>query len=200
MFAGIGDMFGYTSGSRDDTYFWPIDLAADSGERYRTDFSSPRRSGPLRVVHASNHRRFKGTSYLIQAVEGLKADGVQIELILVEGVPNQEALMIYRSADIIFDQCVMGNYGYFALEAMALGKPVMCFVRKPDEYLLYPEECPIINTHVDTLKDDLFRLVERHSELSEIGRRGRTYIEKHFSLEAFACRLERTYRELGIVT
>ena len=94
----------------------------------------------------------------------------------------------------------MGNYGYFALEAMALGKPVMCFIRKPDQYLLHPEECPIINTHVDTLKADLRRLVERRAELEEIGRRGRQYIEKHFSLEAFAGRLRRAYRDLGIAS
>lgn len=199
MFAGIGDMFGYTPGSRDDAYFWPIDLAADGGERYRPHFPDPLRREPLRIAHASNHRRFKGTNDLIRAVEALKAEGVQIELVLVEGIPNREALKIYRLADAIFDQCLMGNYGYFALEAMALGKPVMCFVRKPDEYLLHPEECPIINTHVDTLRDDLRRLVQRRHELGEIGRRGRRYVERHFSLEAFADRLGRAYRDLGLM-
>ena len=200
IFAGIGDMFGYTPGSRDDMYFWPIDLDVDGGERYRPHYPDSSRSEPLRIAHASNHRRFKGTNYLIEAVDALKAEGIQIELVLVEGIPNREALKIYRSADAIFDQCLMGNYRYFALEAMALGKPVMCFIRKPDQYLLHPEECPIINTHVDTLKADLRRLVERRAELEEIGRRGRQYIEKHFSLEAFAGRLRRAYRDLGIAS
>jgi glycosyltransferase involved in cell wall biosynthesis len=199
IFAGVGDMFGYTPGSRDDLFFWPIDLAADNGERYRPYYPAVAKSTPLRIVHASNHRRFKGTNYLIEAVEALSAEGVEIDLVLVEGVPNWEALKIYRSADAIFDQCLMGNYGYFALEAMALGKPVMCFIRKPGEYLLHPEECPIIQIHVNTLKDDLRRLVEHRDELPEIGQRGRNYIEKHFCMKAFADRLQYAYSDLGIV-
>ena len=114
-------------------------------------------------------------------------------------LPNQEALDIYRTADVIFDQCLIGFHGYFALEAMALGKPVMCYIRKPEEYLLHPDECPIINTHVDTLKDDLRRLVSSRHELELIGQRGRLYVEQHFSREAFAGRLHETYLDLGIL-
>lgn len=198
IFAGMGDMYGYTPGSRDDTYFWPIDLEAEDGKRYRTCFPSSVEERPVRIAHASNHRQFKGTNYLIEAVEALKVEGIKLELILVEKVPNHEALELYRSADIIFDQCLMGSYGFFALEAMALGKPVMCFIRNPDLYLFHPEECPIINTHVLTLKEDLRGLVSRRNELGNIGRCGRFYVEKHFSLEAFAGRLQKTYRELGI--
>lgn len=200
IFAGIGDMFGYTPGSRDYLYFWPLDLEAEQGERYRPYYPDVTKSAPLRIAHASNHRRFKGTNYLIEAVDALNVEGVAIELVLVEGVPNREALKIYRSADVIFDQCLMGNYGYFALEAMALGKPVMCFIRKPAEYLLEPEECPIIQIHVNTLKDDLRRLVQQRENLPEIGQRGRTYIERYFSMGAFAARLQSAYRDLGIAT
>lgn len=195
----MGDMIEYTPGSRNDLFFWPIDLAAQGGKRYQPVYPSGDRNRPLRVVHAPNHREFKGSRYLEQAVASLRQENVEIELILVERRSNEEALEIYKSADVIFDQCLIGFHGYFALEAMALGKPVMCFIRKPDKYLLHPEECPIINTHVTTLKEDLRRVMARRGELGEIGRRGRSYIEKHFSLEAFAVRLERTYRELGVV-
>ena len=152
----------------------------------------------MRIVHASNHRRFKGTEHLINAVELLQREGADLELILVEKVPNDEALNIYRSADVIFDQCLMGNYGYFALEGMALGKAVMCFIRKPDEYLLHPEECPIINTHIDTLVMDLRKIVQHRDDLNIIGRQGRQYIEKYFTLEAFAERLQKVYTRLGV--
>lgn len=195
----MGDMVEYTPGSRNDLFFWPIDLMAQDGKRYQPAYPEVGNLRPVRVVHAPNHREFKGSRHLEYAVESLRQEGVEIELILVERRSNEEALEIYKSADLIFDQCLIGFHGYFALEAMALGKPVMCFIRKPDEYLLHPEECPIINTHVMTLKEDLRRLVARRGELGEIGRRGRSYVEKHFSLEAFAGRLERTYRELGVL-
>jgi glycosyltransferase involved in cell wall biosynthesis len=129
----------------------------------------------------------------------LQNEGLPIELVLVEKLPNHEALEVYRTADVIFDQCLIGFHGYFALEAMALGKPVMCYIRKPAEYLLHPEECPIINTHVDTLKEDLRKLISSRHELEQIGQRGRQYVERHFSREAFAGRLHEAYLDLGIL-
>jgi len=195
----MGDMIEYTPGSRNDLFYWPLDLGMEEGRRYRPEYPSTTTARPLRIVHAPNHRLFKGTGYLERAVANLRQGGVDIELVLVERVPNAQALEVYRSADVIFDQCLIGFHGYFALEAMALGKPVMCFIRHPERYLLNPEECPIINTHVSTLEEDLRRLVTRRSELEGIGRRGREYVEKYFSLEAFAGRLQHAYRDLGIM-
>jgi glycosyltransferase involved in cell wall biosynthesis len=73
----------------------------------------------------------------------------------------------------------------------------MCFIRKP-EYLLAPQECPIVSTHVATLKEDLRRLASAPERLAERGRRGREYVEKYFTVEAVSERLGRAYRELGV--
>ncbi|MCC6532437.1 MAG: glycosyltransferase [Burkholderiales bacterium] len=196
----MGDMIEYTPGSRNDLFFWPLDLDAEGGERYRPAYPHPQHGAPLRVVHAPNHAAFKGTRYLHAAIDELRREGVAIELVTVEKVPNREALDIYRSADVIFDQCMIGFHGYFALEGMALGKPVMCFIRKPTDYLLHPEECPIINTHISTLKEDLRQLSLARDGLADIGRRGRSYVEKHFSTDAFAQRLREAYMDLGIMS
>ena len=195
----MGDMIEYTPGSRNNLFYWPLDLAGKHAAVPVPIASKLDVNRMLRVVHAPNHREFKGTRHLEHAIRALQDEGVPIELVLVEMLPNHEALDIYRTADVIFDQCLIGFHGYFALEAMALGKPVMCYIRKPEEYLLHPGECPIINTHVDTLKDDLRRLVSSRHELELIGQRGRLYVEQHFSREAFAGRLHEAYLDLGIL-
>jgi hypothetical protein len=197
MLFSMGDMIEYTPGSRNDLFFWPLDLAGSHASAAQTE-ALQTNQGPLRVVHAPNHREFKGTRYLEVAVAELQAEGVPIELLLVEKLPNHEAVAVYRTADVIFDQCLIGFHGYFALEAMALGKPVMCYIRKSEQYLLEPQECPIINTHVDTLRDDLRRLVLMRDQLAGIGQRGRAYVERHYSRAAFAGRLQRVYQDLGI--
>jgi hypothetical protein len=193
----MGDMIEYTPGSRNDLFFWPLDLKGSHANSPQVGELHEGRSCPLRVVHAPNHRDFKGTRYLEAAVTDLQSEGLPIELVMVEKLPNHEALAIYQTADIIFDQCLIGFHGYFALEAMALGKPVMCYIRKPEEYLLKPLECPIINTHVDTLRDDLRRLAMNRAQLAEIGQRGRNYVERYYSRAAFAGRLHRAYLDLG---
>jgi hypothetical protein len=195
----MGDMIEYTPGSRNNLFYWPLDLAGKHAAVPAPVSSKLDVNRRLRVVHAPNHREFKGTRHLEDAVRALQGEEVPIELVLVEGLPNHEALEVYRTADVIFDQCLIGFHGYFALEAMALGKPVMCYIRKPAEYLLHPEECPIINTHVDTLKEDLRRLISSRNELELIGQRGRLYVEHHFSREAFAGRLHEAYLDLGIL-
>lgn len=195
----MGDMVEYTPGSNNQLFFWPIDLEADQGRRYLPSYPDEASHAPLRVVHAPNHREFKGSRYLEAAIAALREEGAEIELLLVERMSNDEALRIYRSADVIFDQCLIGFHGYFALEAMALGKPVMCYIRKPEDYLLHPDECPIINTHRDTLVDDLRALLGRRSHLRQLGEQGRRYIEQYSSPDAFASRLRAAYIELGVM-
>ncbi len=196
----MGDMIEYTPGSANNLFFWPIDLNADSGERYRPSFPEANSTSPLRVVHAPNHRDFKGTKYLEAAIKQLQEEGAEIELILVERLSNTDALRIYRSADVIFDQCLIGFHGYFALEAMALGKPVMCYIRYPEKYLLHPNECPIINTHRDTLVSDLRGIIGRRQYLRRLGEQGRVYVERYYSPEGFASRLRSTYVDMGIMS
>ncbi len=193
----MGDMTEYTPNSRNDLFFWPIDL--DKDNIYKPSYPQVSQSKPLRVVHAPNHRQFKGTKYLEAAIQELITEGVSIELILVERMPNDKALPIYRSADLIFDQCLIGFHGYFAIEAMALGKPVMCFIRHPEKYLLASEQCPIINIHRDNLKDKLRKLATSERVLlTDIGHRSRAYVEQYYTIDAFAQRLNKCYEELGV--
>lgn len=194
----MGDMIHYTPGSRNDIFFWPIDLSVEQGVKYAPVFPDALSQKPFRIVHAANHRAFKGTDFLVSAVEELAAEGISIELVLVEKMPNETALALYRSADIIFDQCLIGFHGYFALEGMALGKPVMTFVRSPQEYLLAPDECPIVNTSLKTLKRDIAELCRDRALLRDLGIRGRQYIEKYYTVAAVSQRMANAYRDIGV--
>src|SRR5581483_7733882 len=77
------------------------------------------------VVHAPSSRRRKGTDEVIAA-----CDQLDVDLELIEGVHHDEAFARYRSADIVVDQLNAGWYGVFAIEAMALGKPVVTFLHE----------------------------------------------------------------------
>ncbi len=178
----MGDMKRYTPGSVNDLFYWPVDL---DDARYQPAYPSPEPGSPLRVAHAPNHRHFKGTDDLIKAVESLRGRGVDVELDLIENLTNDEALARYRAADVVFDQCLIGFHGYFALEAMALGKPVLCFIRDRAD-LLAPDECPIINVRPETIAEMLEPLANDRRQLESLGQAGRAYIERYYSVGAFA--------------
>ncbi|MFM6001656.1 MAG: glycosyltransferase, partial [Sphaerospermopsis kisseleviana] len=69
----------------------------------------------------------------------------------------------------------------------------------PELYLLHPEECPIINTHITTLEEDIRQLVNNREKLRETGIKSRNYIEKYFTIDAFSNRLKKTYQDLGVM-
>ncbi len=118
---------------------------------------------------------------------------------LVERVPNQQALKIYQTADIIVDQVMVGFHGFFALEAMAMSKPVVCFIREPERYLIDAKNSPIINANPENIKEVLRSWVNAsRSERLNRGLQGRNFIEKHYSMDAFAKRLGKAYTELGV--
>lgn len=182
----MGDMLAYAPDAL-NIHYWPIDTAkfANTG----VDWPSDR---PLRIGHAPNHGHFKGTRYLVSAIEHLQARGYPIELVSVSGVANSEVIALFRSCDIVADQFIAGFHGYTALEAMALGKPVLCYLRDA-EAVIDPSTCPIINCSPDTLEEILRRCLDGDLDLAELGRRSRSYIEHYYSLEAVAIRLGHLY-------
>lgn len=148
---------------------------------------------PMKVLHAPNHRAIKGTAHLIQAVEELKTEGVNIELVLVEKRPNHEIRELIRTCDVIVDQLIIGWYAMFAIESMAMGKPVICNIRSDLEELYKTagllaknESIPLIHSTPLTVKETLKNLYDNRETLTGIGERGRDYVIKHHSISAIA--------------
>lgn len=182
----MGDMLAYAPDAL-NIHYWPVETAKFA----KTDVDWPS-DRPLRVGHAPNHGHFKGTRYLVGAIERLQARGYPIELVSVSGVANSEVIALFRSCDIVADQFIAGFHGYTALEGMALGKPVLCYLRNA-RAVIDPSTCPIINCSPDTLEETLRRCLDGDFDLTELGRRSRAYIEHYYSLEAVAIRLGRLY-------
>ena len=151
------------------------------------------RERPL-VVHAPSSRRRKGTEHVLAAVDGLDAD-----LELVEGLHHDEAFERYRAADIVVDQLNAGWYGLFAIEAMALGKPVVTFlheeaVRRTEA--AFGARVPIVNANAETLREALRPLVADAARRRELGAASRAYVERVHDLERITDSLLDLYRRL----
>ncbi len=151
------------------------------------------RERPL-VVHAPSNRARKGTEYVIAACERLPVD-----LDIVEGVTHEEARARYTRADIVVDQLNAGWHGIFALEAMALAKPVLCYL-KPDVVEQaerhYGTRVPLVPTSKETLVDDLRLLVDSPPLRRDLGAAGRAYVERVHDIDRIADRLLDVYARL----
>jgi glycosyltransferase involved in cell wall biosynthesis len=146
------------------------------------------------VLHAPSNRVRKGTEHVVAACADLP-----VELEVVEGVPHEEARKRYDRADIVVDQLNAGWYGLFAIEAMALGKPVVSFIH--DEAARRTEEAfglpvPIVRATKETLVDALRPLVESAAERRRVGAESRAYVERVHDLDRVADRLVDIYARL----
>lgn len=184
----MGDMVAYVPDCH-NLHYWPIDI-----DTIESSPLPPRGKGPLRVAHAPNHPHFKGTRFLEVAIERLQSEGYDIELVCVQGVPNSEVIELFRSCHLVADQFIAGFHGYTALEAMALGRPVLCFLRGAD-MMIDPDTCPIINADPQSVYSVLKDCVDGHIDLTRLGRASRGYIEKHYSIDAVAVRFGHLYLE-----
>jgi hypothetical protein len=151
------------------------------------------RRRPL-VVHAPSNRSKKGTDDVIAACALLP-----VELDLVEGVQHDDARERYARADIVVDQLVAGWHGIFALEAMALGKPVVAYL-KPDAVeqteRAYGTKVPIVPATADTLVEALRPLVADVELRRRVGAESRAYVERFHDIDVIADRLIDLYSRL----
>jgi hypothetical protein len=151
------------------------------------------------ILHAPTRRAVKGTKYIIEAVEKLRNKHKNIEFRLIENVPHNKVQEIYREADLAIDQLLLGWYGVFSVEMMALGKPVMCYIREEDLKLVpkqMKEDLPIINANPTNIYEVLERIVEERDTLTSFASRSRAYVEKWHDPVKTALRMRDTYQSL----
>jgi glycosyltransferase involved in cell wall biosynthesis len=146
------------------------------------------------VLHAPSSRHRKGTEHVIAACEGL-----DVELDIVEGLRHDEARRHYERADIVVDQLNAGWYGIFALEAMALAKPVLSYLR--DEAVEETQralgvDVPIVQITKETLRDRIAGLAASPQERRRVGAPSRVYVEQVHDADKGADRLIAIYDAL----
>jgi glycosyltransferase involved in cell wall biosynthesis len=172
---------------RDLEFKWfPVDCDAIRPVASRAD------ADVVRVVHAPQHRRIKGTPWLVACIDDLRERQIAIELQLVERVARDEALRLYSQADILVDQLCMGAFGMFALEGLALGKPVLAYL--DEEHLGSPVfDLPIVNATPANLAQVLAVLAALPELRERLGRAGRRAVETYQSIGALAQVWSRLY-------
>jgi len=168
----------------------PIALNSQLWELSKRQNYSDGSQSTVIIAHAPNHRGFKGTEFIISAVQKLKDEGFKVELLLLEGLKNFEVRRIlYKQVDILVDQLIYTGYALNALEGMSSGLPVISNI-EDEAYTLpfrrwsYLDECPIISASPETIVDTLRKLVTRPKLRHQIGSAGRKYVEKYHSYEA----------------
>ena len=165
-----------------------IDLAEWHSSRRQS--SADGLNGTVFIAHAPNHRGFKGTEFVFEAIRKLQEEGLKVELILIESKQNMEVKDILENqTDILLEQLLFTGHGLNGLEGLASALPVISNLE--DEPLLrifrrwsYFSECPIVSASPETITDVLRKLVTRPELRHRLGKAGREYAEKYHGLDS----------------
>ncbi|NWD49591.1 aminotransferase [Pseudomonas gingeri] len=142
------------------------------------------------IAHAPNHRGFKGSEFVVDVVAALKAEGLKVELVLIEKMPNQRVKEVLQcEVDILVEQLIATGHGLNGIEGMASALPVVSNL-EDDDYILplrrwsYFSECPVVSSSPESLKTTLRRLVRSPDLRAQLGSAGRAYVEKYHDFNA----------------
>lgn len=153
----------------------------------------------VKILHAPTHRGIKGTTYLEKAVKRLKSEGWNVELKICEGISHKELMDEYKKCDFYVVSLLGGWYGTAAIEAMAVGRGVVGFLR--DEYFDYTDfkqaEIPIVKADKLSIYEVLKKVL-RKKEFVEWGRKSREFVENVHDLNVISKKIFDIYTQLGV--
>lgn len=155
----------------------------------------------LTILHLPTNRNIKGTKYILDAVNRLKKEGYEFEFLIIEKIPHSSLKEIYQNhkIDLVVDQLLVGWYGAAAVEAMACGVPVVCYIREDDLRFIphqMKEELPIINAQPTTIYNVIKNIIKDREILNSLSEKSRVYVEKWHNPIEIAKKVIKDYQKV----
>lgn len=186
------EMFPYVKEYYEHVYILPL---ACNTRKFQIRFPSPDNKIP-KIIHAPTNRAFKGSPYVSAAISTLSKE-LNLPFIYetIENMSHSEALKKYLEADIIIDQLLCGTYGMLSVEAMAMGKVVVAFIRD-DIRQSIRKELPIVTARPESLAETLRELIKDPMKRHEIGMKSRKFAEEYHDTSVVIDKLSSIYKEM----
>ncbi|MBL7246158.1 glycosyltransferase family 4 protein [Heyndrickxia sporothermodurans] len=184
------EVYEYVKDYYDKVHVVPI---AINLSQFTPRFPQVTKEKPL-ILHAPTNPYFKGTAFIENVIEELRKTH-NFDYRRIEGMNHKEVIKLYEEADIIIDQVLCGSYGLLSVESMALGKPVVTYIR-PDLISTFPDDLPIVNANPDNLYDQVKLLLDNPILRQQLGILGRDYVSRVHDHHIIADQLLDIYAQL----
>lgn len=174
-------------------YFEEVEIFRQPVEMQRFDFKPPSLMSdrPL-LLHVPTNPHIKGTDSILRAVERLKNKGLIFEFKMIRQLTQEQFFDQLGRCDVYIDELRCGAHGMTAVEAMAMGKPTISYIR---ENLIdkYPSDLPLVNANSDTIEKVLEQLILDAQLRYQLGVSSRAYVERYHDAEVVMEDLARVY-------
>lgn len=152
------------------------------------------KSNSFRILHSTsleirsfNGKNIKGSEFIEAAVMKLRNEGYDCELIRLKNIDSKYMRFYQAQADLVIDQLIYGHWGSSALEGIALGKPVVCYLSKDmkDEYLktFKVDQLPIIEANTENIYEIIKSLLENPQIVAEYSNLSMDFAKKYLDVK-----------------
>ena len=129
----------------------------------------------IKIVHAPTNLPIKGTKFIREAISKIKK---KIKYVELTNKSKKDVMLELADADIAIGQMLIGWYGVFALEALAFGCPVICYIRPDLEHKF--ENTPIVPANIENLAEKINALIDQVLDDKEvIKKKSFDYLDKN---------------------
>lgn len=150
----------------------------------------------LTFVHCPTNRAAKKSDYIEQALQKLHNEGYRFNYKCVTNVTHVQLKEEYKSADVVIDQ-LNTWYGTVSVEAMALGRPVICsYYPHMCHYDERFEHLPIINADIYNIYNVIKDILDGKYDLQKISIESREFAIKAHNLKSVVNQLIKIYESL----
>src|SRR5262249_16876309 len=114
-------------------------------------------------------------------VERVREAGLQDRFLILKPVGKKRLIDYYRSCDCVLDQFIYGYYGATALEAAAVGKPIVMRIREEHYMPLYGGDlAPVLNCKsARQAAQAIERLATNADDCAQVGRDTRAWLVRN---------------------
>lgn len=151
----------------------------------------------ITIMHCPTDRAYKKSNIIESAIHKLIEEGYKINYKCITNVTHSKLKEEYITSDIVIDQ-LNPWYGTVSIEAMALGRPVVCGYQQ--HLMLYDYETykniPIINANISDIYIVLKHTLDNKINLPRIGLESRKYVEDVHDLKKLSNKLIDLYESI----
>jgi len=156
-------------------------------------------NSPIRILHMTMNRYFKGTERIIEVCRQLEKD-LNVEFILLERVPHNQAMAVKASCDINIDQISnTGGWGYGMNSVESLSMGICTCTNMIPEYEKFLPDHPFVNIDGEHLYDQLADLIRNPEKILEKGAEGKKWVRNTHGVKSVREKLYEYYRETGFI-
>ncbi|MHB2036982.1 MAG: glycosyltransferase family protein [Nitrososphaerales archaeon] len=146
------------------------------------------------LLHSPEHLgriQIKGTAQIREYLKQVEADGYKFKYVEYTKIKHRDMHAIFRTGDIVIDQVNCGWHGSTALEALAMGRPVVVDIRWNREWLHNEDIFFKLADIPNMLSDKDFRYSKRQ--------KGMEYVRKYHASDIVAKQLVKEYESTGLL-